>query len=132
MLFIEIAERNNEEFKPYKTTDKLFNITGRDEIPHFSGHIKYEAEFEIEAGKALLDLGYVGEVAELYINDKFVGEKLFPPYRFDISGFLKDGKNKMMVIVSNHNGYAVRDRFSKYLLFEPSGLLGPIKIKLQK
>ena len=103
-------------------------ITGRDEIPHFSGHVKYEAEFETEAGKALLDLGYVGEVAELYINDKFVGEKLFPPYRFDISGFLKDGKNKMMVIVSNHNGFAVRDRFSKYLLFEPSGLLGPVKI----
>ena len=121
-------KENNEEFKPYKTTDKLFNITGRNELPQFSGHIKYETEFEAKAERALIDLGYVGEVAELYINDKFVGEKLFPPYSFDISEFLKDGKNKMTVIVSNHNGYAVRDRFSKFLLFEPSGLLGPIKI----
>lgn len=125
---ISIAERNSEEFKPYKTTDKLFNITGKNELPHFSGHIKYETEFETEAGKTMLDLGYVGEVAELYINDKFVGQKLFPPYRFDISELLKDGKNKMTVIISNHNGYAVRDSFSKYLLFEASGLLGQIKI----
>lgn len=125
---ISVAERNSEEFKLYKTTDELFNVTGKNELPHFSGHIKYETEFETEAGKTILDLGYVGEVAELYINDNFVGQKLFPPYRFDISEFIRAGKNKMTVIVSNHNGYAVRDRFSKYLMFEPSGLLGPVKI----
>ncbi len=129
---ISIAERNSEEFKPYKETDKLFNITGKNELPYFSGHIKYEAEFEAENEKMLIDLGYVGEVAELYINDKFVGQKLFPPYRFDVSEFLKAGKNKMTVIVSNHNGFAVRDRFSKYLLFEPSGILGTVKIKTVK
>lgn len=126
---ISVAERNAEEYKLYKVTDKLCNITGAKELPHFSGHIKYEAEFEMEDdGKYMLDLGYVGEVAELYINDKFVGEKLFPPYRFDISEFVVKGKNKMTVIVSNHNGYAVRDKFSKYLLFEPSGLLGAVKM----
>lgn len=77
-----------------------------------------------------LDLGCVGEAAELYINDKFVGEKLFPPYEFDISDFVKGERNKLTVIVSNHNGFAVRDKFSKYLLFEPSGLMGNIKFVL--
>ena len=57
-----------------------------------------------------------------------MGEKLFPPYSFDVSEHIKDGMNKMTVIVSNHNGYAVRDRFSKFLLFEPSGMLGPVKL----
>jgi len=126
---ISVAERNEEEFKPYKTTDKLFNITGRDELPHFSGHIKYETEFDAEKGKYILDLGYVGEVAELYINGEFVGEKLFPPYRFDASDFIKDGKNQMEIVVSNHNGFAVRDFFSKFLLFEPSGLLGEVRLE---
>lgn len=125
---ISIARRNSEEFVPYKTTDRLLNITGRQELPDFSGHIRYETEFEGKNGKYLLDLGYVGEVAELYINDCFVGEKLFPPYEFDISEFIKDGKNKMTVVVSNHNGFAVKDEFSKYLLFEPSGLLGDVKL----
>jgi len=127
---ISVAERNQEEFKLYKTTDKLFNITGRNELPDFSGHIKYETEFEAESGKHILDLGYVGEVAELYINGKFVGEKLFPPYEFDISDFIQNGKNEMTIIVSNHNGFAVKDMFSKYLLFEPSGLLGDVKLCL--
>lgn len=126
---ISVAERNSEEFKHYKTTDKLFNITGRNELPDFSGHIKYETEFEAESGNYILDLGYVGEVAELYINDKFVGEKLFPPYKFEVSDFIQNGKNKMTVIVSNHNGFAVKDMFSKFLLFEPSGLLEDIRLK---
>ena len=90
--------------------------------------IKYEAEFEAESGKAMLDLGAVGEVAELYMNDKLVGEKLFPPYSFDVSDYIKDGSNKITAIVSNHNGYSIRDRYSKFLLFEPSGLLGPVKL----
>lgn len=126
---VSIAERNSEEYKQYKVTDKLFNVTGADELPHFSGHMKYETEIEIEkCGKYMLDLGYVGEVAELYINDKFAGEKLFPPYMFDVSDFVTEGSNKLTIIVSNHNGFAVRDQFSKYLLFEPSGLIGNIKL----
>ena len=125
---ISTAEKNCGEFKTYKTSDKLFNITGRGELAHFSGHIKYEAEFEAESGKAMLDLGAVGEVAELYMNDKLVGEKLFPPYSFDVSDYIKDGSNKITAIVSNHNGYSIRDKYSKFLLFEPSGLLGPVKL----
>ncbi len=127
-FMISIAERNSEEFKEYKTTNKLTNITGRGELPHFSGHIKYETEIELDKANYMLDLGYVGEVAELYINDKFVGEKLFPPYVFDISDFAAEGRNKLTIVVSNHNGFAVRDQFSKYLLFEPSGLMGNIKL----
>ena len=126
---ISVAESNTNEYSTYKTTDKLVNITGAEELPHFSGHIKYETELELETTtKCSIDLGYVGEVAELYMNDKYVGTKLFPPYVFDISETAVKGVNKMTVVVSNHNGYERRDMFSKYLLFEPSGMLGPINI----
>ncbi len=125
---ISIAEKNSTEFKPYKTTEKLFNLTGKNELPEFSGHIKYETVFDGESGIQSIDLGRVGETAELYINGEYVGVKLYPPYRFNISEFVRDGKNEMTVIVSNHNGFLKKDMFSKYLLFEPSGLLGDIKI----
>ena len=53
---------------------------------------------------------------------------MFPPYQFDISKFANVGNNEMTIIVSNHFGYDAKDSFSKYLLFEPSGLIGEIKL----
>lgn len=131
---ISIAERNSEEFQFYKETDQLFNLTGAKELPRFSGHIRYEGEFvwdSRERGRHLLNLGQVGEIAELYLNDVHIGKKLIPPYCFDITEGLQKGVNRMMVEVTNHNGYAVRDEFSRFMMFEPSGILGPIFILRQ-
>lgn len=148
---ISVAERNESHYIPYKVTHQLPNITGARELPHFSGHIKYEAEFELEKMKPgdeerdgttgdgkqadssciYLDLGEVGEIAEVSVNGTYVGVKLIPPYRFDVTDVIKPGVNSLCVTVTNHNGYAVRDEFSKYMLFEPSGLLGPVTIKVR-
>lgn len=129
---ISVARGNSKEFVPLKKASRLCNITSPENLPDFSGHIRYDTEFEAETEKRmLLDLGNVGETAELYINDAYVGSKQFPPYSFDISEYVTEGKNHMRIIVSNHNGYERRDRFSKFLLFEPSGLLGPVKIILE-
>ncbi|MBE7012071.1 MAG: hypothetical protein E7415_05310 [Ruminococcaceae bacterium] len=125
---ISLMERCETEFKAYKTVKELPDITGRGERPDFSGHMKYETEIELDKKDFLLDLGCVGEAAEVYINDKFIGSKQIPPYRFEISKEDIKDKNKLTVIVSNHNAYALKDTFSKYLLIEPSGLLGPVKI----
>ncbi|MBQ7900434.1 MAG: hypothetical protein IJ365_00540 [Clostridia bacterium] len=125
---VSTAERNSEKFTLYKTTDKLFNITGRGELPRFSGRIKYEAEITLDKTDCTIDLGFVGEVAELYLNGKHIGTRQIPPYRFDISADDIGDKNMLTVVVANHNGYAVRDGFSSFLLFEPSGLLGPVTV----
>lgn len=130
---ISIAKSNCDSFEPYKKTSELFNMTSPDNIPDFSGHIRYDAEIDINAqGKTILDLGYVGEIAELYVNGKHSGARMFPPYSFDITDKIVKGKNKISVIVSNHSGYAKRDKFSKYLLFEPTGMLGPVTLKCKK
>jgi hypothetical protein len=125
---ISVAEKNSDLFKPYKTTDRLFNITGREGLTRFSGHIKYEAEIYLDKKNYILDLGYVGEVAEVYLNDTYIGTCQIPPYRFDISADIIGDTNKLTVVVTNHNGYDVRDGFSSFMLFEPSGLLGPVSI----
>lgn len=125
---ISLMGKKETEFKAYKTTNELFDITGKGGIPRFSGQMKYETEIDLEKKDSILDLGYVGEAAEVYLNGKLIGTKQIPPYRFEISKEYILDKNKLTVIVSNHNGYAVKDTFSKYLLFEPSGLMGPIKV----
>ena len=126
---ISTAEPGNEEFKPYKNTKSLFNITGRSELPDFSGHIKYEASFSCEKGKVMLDLGYVGEIAEVKLNGKDAGAKTFPPYVFDISDYIENGENKIEITVTNSNVFDLKDQFSGYIRIEPSGMLGPVKLK---
>ncbi len=127
---ISYAKESEKEFTYYKTTSQLFNITGRNGMPYFSGNIKYEGLFELEgSGNYLLDLGQVGEAVQVFVNGICVGSRLVPPYAFDISEAVQVGTNKLTIVVSNHSGYQRRDWFSRFVLFEPSGLLGPICLK---
>ena len=125
---ISYAKINDDAFTDYKETDKLFNITGKDEMPRFSGHILYKTIFEAKKGNYLLDLGYVGEVAKVTLNGKDLGSKVIPPYTFDIKEAVRDGENELLIEVTNTNVFLLRDRFSAYMRIEPSGLLGPVKL----
>ena len=115
--------------------EKLKNVSSPDMLPKFGGFMKYECEFMLdkkENDKYVLDLGYVGESAELSLNSKDAGVRIAPPYTFDITDQIQSGKNKLSVTVANHLGYEQRDLCSKYLLMEPVGLLGPVKLKSYK
>ena len=92
--------------------------------------MQYKASFRLEeAGTFLLNLGRVGETAVVEVNGIPVGKAILPPYEFDISGAVRPGENTLCITVSNTNVFRVRDEFSKYLLIEPSGLLGPLTLK---
>jgi len=123
-------------FAPYRSTDTLFNMTGRDALPHFSGHMQYETTFRwdsvLDHMRVVLDLGTVGESVTLLVNGNRVGDAIVPPYRFDITEALQDGTNSIVVEVTNHYGWAMRDNFSRYLAFEPSGLLGPVMLEIHR
>ena len=82
--------------------------------------------------RVILDLGVVGESATLLINGTRIGDAIVPPYRFDITDALQNGQNSVVVEVTNHYGWAMRDGFSRYLSFEPSGLLGPVTIEIYR
>ncbi|MBP3918882.1 MAG: glycosyl transferase family 2 [Clostridia bacterium] len=123
-------------FSPYRSATTLFNMTGRDALPHFSGHMQYETTFEMEQPLAdmhiILDLGEVGESVTVLVNGVRVGEKITPPYRFDITKAVRRGSNTLLAEVTNHYGYQMRDGFSKFLMFEPSGLLGPVTMEIRR
>ena len=117
-------------FEPYGTYDAFFNVTSPRHRPNFSGKMKYTFSFEAKkAAHAMLDLGTVGEVAQLKINGIDCGIRISSPYRFDISDALRDGENTVEITVSNHLGYALRDQLSYNMQNAPSGILGEITLK---
>ncbi len=126
---VELCERDGEAFVPYKTVTDLVNITGRGELPRFSGTMRYRATVSLTSADTVLDLGEVGETAEVFLNGKPVGVRLFPPYRLAIADAVREGDNDLEILVTNTLGYRIHDGFSKFLLLPPSGLLGPVAVE---
>ena len=124
-------EAEYPDFRKHGILDRLKNITARNMLPQFSGHMRYETRFDIPVDPELryiLDLGYAGETAEVSLNGEYAGIRIAPPYRFDISDYIRDGANEICITVTNHLGFEIHDEFSRYLKFEPSGLIGPVRI----
>lgn len=76
-------------------------------IRTYSGGARYEVEFEMpadflaEQGAVVLDLGEVGRVARLTVNDQLVGTRWAPPFRFEVGQAVRPGKNRLVVEVAN-------------------------------
>lgn len=83
---------------------------------------------EKEGQRYVLDLGKAGESVFLTLNGRQFGGKIVPPYCYDVTDELKRGENSLEIEVVNHLGYEQRDAFSKFLLMEPTGLLGPVRL----
>lgn len=120
------------EFKPYKTAvsaKELFSVTKPDEMPEFSGKIRYRAVLErddIPKDCVGIDLGEVGQCCRLWLNKEDKGMRICPPYRYEWDDSLHDGANELIIEVPNTLANAIRDGFSAYLALPASGLLGPI------
>jgi hypothetical protein len=116
-------------------------------IRYFSGTATYTKDFDmpkLAAGKYLLDLGAVREVADVSVNGKRLGTVWTPPYSLDISDVLHAGRNHIAVEVSNlwvnrligdaQPNVNKKVAFTTVPTYRPdsplrlSGLLGPVKI----
>lgn len=95
-------------------------------MEHFTGKIACETEFELTErqsdGTLILDLGEVHELAWVTVNGRACGVRMWAPYRFDITSFVRAGINTLRVetanTMANHLEHA---RIA-------SGLLGPVGI----
>ena len=120
-------------YTPHKTTDKLVSITASDELPHFSGRMRYTFTVELESVPhgAVLDLGRVGQTARVWINGTDVGIRITAPYVYPVEKALTAGKNTVVVEVANTLVGKSRDGFSWQMVIPPSGLLGPVRLLKQ-
>ena len=77
------------------------------EIKHYSGKGTYTKSITVknewigDEKNIYLDLGGVGEVAEIFINGNSVGVVWKPPFSANITEFLKPGENELKVEVVN-------------------------------
>lgn len=92
-------------------------------LEKFSGRMEYDKS--VTVGKAAkdirLDLGKVCHAAEVWVNGRHCGARLWGPYEFDIGRALHEGANRIRIRISNliNNSYG-----------DPaeSGLLGPVRL----
>lgn len=75
-------------------------------IRYFSGIATYNSSFTVpkshKSGAPLsIDLGKVGDVAEVTVNGKPAGIAWVAPYRVDIGAFVKPGENQIEIKVAN-------------------------------
>lgn len=102
------------------------------ELKTFSGKGRYTTRFDIANGtrRAILDLGSVGDVAEISVNGKPVPALLLRPYRADITGLVRPGTNDLEVVVTNTLYNRLAPRASSEWM--PSGLMGPVTVNYEK
>jgi len=93
---------------------------------YFSGEVKYRKGFHlysVPSGERLfLDLGVVKETAEVRINGRDLGVRVWAPYVVDVTGALKAGRNMVEIVLTN----TLENSLSKKAL--PFGLMGPVRI----
>jgi hypothetical protein len=118
-------------------------------VRYFSGVATYTTHFAAparKAGKILIDLGAVGDVAEVRVNGLPAGIAWKPPYRLDITRAIRPGDNHLEVRVANlwQNrligdlqpgaetiAYASNQTFTADTPLRTSGLIGPVRILSQ-
>jgi hypothetical protein len=127
-------------------TLKSWTMNKDEGVKYYSGtatySISYKAGKELiqNAWKIVLDLGKVGDMAEVSVNDVAAGLVWKAPWQIDITGSLKTGTNRIVIRVTNEwTNRLAGDRATKTkilnspLFVRPgflteSGLMGPVRI----
>jgi hypothetical protein len=99
----------------------------------YSGGVSYHRELRLERsdGPVVLDLGVVRGTAEVHVNGKPAGVRIWSPYRFDLTGLVTGGVNHLTVTVFNTLGPVLDDTSPTagvYAGQRVSGLLGPVRL----
>jgi hypothetical protein len=116
---------------------RIDNLTLGDwtELPDFrsfAGVGWYEASFELPldflegAAEVILDCGDLQSFAQIAVNGRFLGARLWRPFHFDIGDALKPGVNHLKIGVTNTRAGALTPQRI------PSGLFGPVQITAAK
>lgn len=134
--------------QPETVDMELQNLTDwtlNDQLKNFSGRGQYTTTVEVPDNfvgpdrRIVLDLGDVGNVAEISVNDKALPALLLRPYRTDVTQLLHSGNNVLQITVVNtlFNGLSAKGdnlNYSSERTNAPnelmsSGLIGPVRIE---
>jgi hypothetical protein len=131
---------------------KDWALSKDESIKYFSGTATYSNTFKgispTNGERVFLDLGEVKDMATIKINGKAVGGLWTAPWKIDITNYVNNDKNTVDVEVVNlwvnrmigdsklpineRPTWLANNYFNPTDPLQPSGLLGPVKIKLIK
>jgi hypothetical protein len=117
-------------------------------VKYFSGVATYTKSFELPKGlkpgsPLLLDLGKVGDLAEVYVNGKPSGSAWHAPYRLNIGNSVRRGQNRLEIRVAdlwvnrligdaqpgaNKTTYTSARTYRADAPLRASGLMGPVRL----
>ena len=122
-------DEGEAEFRLLAEDAPLFDVTAPDRMPKFSGELLYKTTFTAMEDATVLDLGFVGETAEVTLNGEALGVRINAPYKFDLSKALVPGQNRLEILVrSNPAHRRYDDGLSCFSHIPPTGILGPISL----
>lgn len=103
-------------------------------LEFYSGGVAYEQTIAIaDPGQwSVLDLGRVRGTAEVEVNGRPIGARVWSPYRFDLSGALHAGSNTIVVRVFNTLAPYLKGASPTRTIFgeqDDSGLFGPVILR---
>lgn len=121
-------------------------------IRHYSGKAVYRTTFELPAhgngGRMFLETGRIQGMAEVRVNGKPAGVVWCDPWRIEITGVLRGGRNDLELIVANlwpnrmiGDAALPQDKRFTWSTYQPfpkdqalleSGLLGPVRVMVEK
>ena len=137
-IVIGVQENNGRPVFPLKgvPTEKLDLINSITGFENKSGTVRYEGTMQLEKidteRSIQLELGNTYETAEVFVNGHSEGVRICKPYRFHLTGHLREGENQLAVEVTNTLGTQMRDAISHYLPIEPFGVEGMVHLYMGK
>lgn len=105
---IRFSPKLDKEFTLKDQTLKDFSTSSEEKIKYFSGTAIYTKNIELSScnlgknKKVIIDLGGLNDIVDITINGKHVGVLWYPPYKTDITDFVKPGTNKLEIAVTNN------------------------------
>lgn len=150
----EVALQNGRGAPPSIKLTSLGSLSDQADpgVRYFSGEAVYTARFtlppDVKPGAPLrLDLGKVGDLAEVKVNGKEAGSVWHAPYRVDVSGLVQTGENLLEIKVANRwinrligdaQPGAEKVTFTTIPTYKPdaplrpSGLIGPVRLSVAR
>lgn len=127
---VEVGEgcgRPNQRYWEFECLPELEDIP---EFKDFSGELIYRTEFSADSKEIMLGIEDPNEVVKVRLNGCDIGRRISYPYRYNLSGHIKTGKNVLEIRVINSLGRYMKDYLSQYMFMEPLGITGDVVLKL--
>ncbi len=104
-----------------------------EEMPEFSGFVRYENTLEASADDCIyLEITDAYEGVEVFVNERSLGIQIVPVYRYDLTGHLRDGENRIRIEVATtleREMAKIPDRFGRKSEVKGlSGITGDVRV----